>query len=495
MQLRRVFGCWLAAALAGVLSSGCGAETPPAGPTCDIEYSALLLAGKKIGHSKVTRTVAEGKVTTAVEMVMTMSRGPISITARVGETSIETTQGKPLSFKSVQDLGIMAQTVEGTVDEEGKVQVKITSAGKTSTRTMDWPEGALMPEGLALLSRKKGFKEGTSYTCKAFMADSLKGVEARVEVGPKREVDLFGRVVSLTEMKTRFLSGMGGHEAVSYVDDKGNALKTVSTAMGMKVVMIACSKEVALSPNDVTDFVARLLLDSPVPLEGLDRTASVTYRLEPVGEAKLDIPATDNQSVRKAQDGALIVKVSPARPAAGAKFPYRGKDKAALAAMKPARFVQSDDKRIVALARKAVGDAADAAQAARRIEAFVAGYIRKKDFSVGYATASEVALSRQGDCTEHAVLAAAMCRAVGVPAQVVIGVTYVPEFGKRKHVFGPHAWVRAYVGGKWIGLDASLGRYDAGHIALAAGNGSPGDFFSITQVLGNFKITRASLKK
>lgn len=495
MNWRRLLGFCLAPVLAVALPSGCGGATPPAGPVSETEYLALLLDGKKIGHSKVTRTVAEEKVTTSVAMVMTMTRGPVSITVRIVETNFETTRGKPLGFKSVQDLGIMAQTVEGTVDEQGKVHVKTTAAGKTRTRTMDWPEGALMSEGLALLSRKKGLKEGTTYTCKAFMADSLKAVEVRVEVGAKREVDLFGRVVSLREMKTKFLSGISGLESVTYVNDKGGALKTITTAMGMKIVMVSCSKEVALSPNDVTDFLAKLLLASPVPLDGLNRTASVTYRLEPIGEAKLDIPATDDQTVSKAPDGALIVKVSPARPAAGAKFPYKGSDKAALAAMKPARYVQSDDKRIVTLARKAVGDAADAADAVRRIEKFVAGYIHKKNLAVGYATASEVALSRQGDCTEHAVLAAAMCRAVGIPAQVVVGVAYVPRFGGRKHVFGPHAWVRAYIRGKWIGLDATLGQFDAGHIALSAGNGSPEDFFSIVRVLGNFKIAQASLEK
>jgi transglutaminase-like putative cysteine protease len=70
----------------------------------------------------------------------------------------------------------------------------------------------------------------------------------------------------------------------------------------------------------------------------------------------------------------------------------------------------------VDLAHKAVGDAKDAAQAARRIESFVARYIDNKSMSVGYASAAEVVESRQGDCSEFAVLTAALCRAVGIPA-------------------------------------------------------------------------------
>ena len=53
---------------------------------------------------------------------------------------------------------------------------------------------------------------------------------------------------------------------------------------------------------------------------------------------------------------------------------------------------------------------------AQALRGFVHRYVRAKDLSVGLATASEVALTRQGDCTEHAVLLAAMLRVVGIPS-------------------------------------------------------------------------------
>ena len=45
----------------------------------------------------------------------------------------------------------------------------------------------------------------------------------------------------------------------------------------------------------------------------------------------------------------------------GGTFPYQGNDPKLLEAIKPTRFLQSDDKRIVELARQAVGDTKDAA--------------------------------------------------------------------------------------------------------------------------------------
>ena len=90
-----------------------------------------------------------------------------------------------------------------------------------------------------------------------------------------------------------------------------------------------------------------------------------------------------------------------------------------------------------------------------------------------------------------------MCRAVGIPAQVVAGVAYVEDFGGLEG-FGWHAWTQAYIGGKWVGVDAifkgaGLGGYGPGHISLAVGNGEPGDFFSLVGILGRFKIDKITV--
>jgi transglutaminase-like putative cysteine protease len=75
----------------------------------------------------------------------------------------------------------------------------------------------------------------------------------------------------------------------------------------------------------------------------------------------------------------------------------------------------------------------------------------------------------------------------------------VEEFAGRQG-FGGHAWTQAYVGDKWIGLDASFkgggrGGYDAGHITLATGNGNPEDFFNLAATMGQFKVEKAIVAK
>jgi transglutaminase-like putative cysteine protease len=117
-------------------------------------------------------------------------------------------------------------------------------------------------------------------------------------------------------------------------------------------------------------------------------------------------------------------------------MPYTGSDKKALDALKPTRFVQSDNEKIKSLSKKAVGNSTDAAEAASKIEDFVSKHIQNRGLSVGYASAVEVADSKQGDCTEFAVLTAALCRAAGIPAQVVVGIAYVNEWMNIKSSFG-----------------------------------------------------------
>lgn len=456
----------------------------------EVNYFALLMDGKKVGHVVESRRVTGDKVITTEETNMTIGRGGVGVVVKAIEKSIETVDGKPLGFKSIQNVSGMAMMSSGKVVGD-KMKITISAAGSSQKKTIDFPEGALMMEGLRLLSIKKGLKEGTTYTAKAFVPSMYSAVDAQIAVGPVKSVDLFGRVVSLTEVKVKMFTPGGAVESTGYVDSEHNSLKTVTPAMGMELVMIACDREFALSSDDVVDFLDKTIVKSPAALvtDGGRVKGEIVYTLLPTDGKELSILSGDNQKVKRTKDGKVVVTVDPVEMPKGVKFPYGGGDGEILKMVEPATYLQSDDKVIAGLAKKAVKGAKDAGAAARKIEAFVGDYISEKNFSVGYATALEVAGSRQGDCSEHAVLTAAMCRAVGIPARVVSGIVYAEEFAGRKNIFGGHAWTEVYVGGKWVGLDATRA-YGAGHIAFAAGSGDPADFFAMMSTVGYFTIEK-----
>jgi len=465
------------------------------GDGAEVEYYAIRVDGKKIGHVVQKRAVADGVVTTTEDMTLTMSRGAVSITVTTLEKSIETVGGRPIGFEVEQNISGMGQKTRGTV-ANGQAEVVIEAMGTTKKQTIAWPEGAVMAEGLRLLQIEQGMQQGTTYGATVFSPSIMAGMKATVEVGGIVEVDLFGRVLKLTKVQVEMAMPTGTMTTTSYVNNAFRAMKTQVPTMGLNMEIVACDRAFAMSDNDEVDFLKKLLVDSPSELKDVRSKKWAQYTLSPLNGTKLVIAGDDSQTVKAGPGGKLLVEVSPAAPAATVAFPYAGTDAAVLAAMQPTRYLESDHEKVVELARAAVGDCKDAAEAVRKIESFVAGYISTKDLSVGYASAAEVAVSRQGDCTEHAVLAAAMCRAVGIPARVAFGLVYVEEFVGRKNVFGGHAWSQAYVGDKWVGLDATRapGGYGVGHILLATGNGDPADFFGMVNALGYFKIDKVVLK-
>jgi Transglutaminase-like superfamily len=155
------------------------------------------------------------------------------------------------------------------------------------------------------------------------------------------------------------------------------------------------------------------------------------------------------------------------------------------AELKSTHNIESKHKDLRALAKRAVGGEKNALKAARKLNRFVYGYLRKS-LSTNLDSALAIARARAGDCTEHARLLVALCRAVGLPAREVGGVTYVPDMGG----FGYHAWVEVWVG-RWITSDPSWNELPANatHIQM----GGPNDVQWIG-TLGALKIKVLSFK-
>jgi transglutaminase-like putative cysteine protease len=142
----------------------------------------------------------------------------------------------------------------------------------------------------------------------------------------------------------------------------------------------------------------------------------------------------------------------------------------------PSSLIESDDPAIVAAASSALAGlpsadaAADAPARARRLERWVHEHVRFRGSGLGMATAKQTLDSRDGDCTEHAALLAALLRAAGIPSRLVVGLVAVDAGGDMM----PHAWVEAWTGASWLPLDAALygaGGVDATHLAMAVSDG------------------------
>jgi hypothetical protein len=104
-----------------------------------------------------------------------------------------------------------------------------------------------------------------------------------------------------------------------------------------------------------------------------------------------------------------------------------------------------------------------------KIENFVYNHITNKTLGIPLLPASNIMKQKSGDCTEHAVLSAALLRKCKIPTRAVVGAVLTPQFGKENNVFVYHMWAEAYINQKWELVDATCPgiKYPNRYIAFA----------------------------
>ena len=113
--------------------------------------------------------------------------------------------------------------------------------------------------------------------------------------------------------------------------------------------------------------------------------------------------------------------------------------------------------------------------------------------STAFASASQVARTKEGDCSEHAVLLCGVLRAANIPSRGVMGMVYVSNIGGPNGVFGWHMWSQALLDGAWVDLDATLTTpFSVGHIATTTTSLSDEEFGAemagIISSIGNLEV-------
>ena len=447
------------------------------------QWFTVLLDGRKIGSFESRREVRGGEVVTTQRLELVLDRAGSRVALSSTETTTETTAGQPLAFRSVSQLSGSETVIEGRL-RDGSLEVSARNGGGAQQRRMPWPKGALLAEGQRLAGLRAGLAAGTRWSTLTFQPSSLDTAEVRNLVQAQEEVDLPGGRLRLYPVEQTTLFGQTPMRSRAWVDAEQTIHKLTMPLMGVELTLLACDRACATAPNQGSDVFERTLMPSPRPLGTAELAGTMRYTLAlRGGEAALALPRTDEQVVARRGDRWIVTIQRQAKPSGEAKptpDDYRPND-----------WLQSEAPEIVQLAQQAVGDAVKPHERMQRIEAFVRRYIHTKSLDVGYASALEVARKPEGDCTEHAVLVAALGRALGIATRVVDGLAYAPGFAGKDQVFVPHAWAQAWVDGRWQSFDAALPGFDAGHIALSVGNGDPWRFYAGLDALGRLKLEQA----
>lgn len=438
-------------------------------------WQAVLFDGLKAGHALSEREQWPDRVRTREAMSLQLRRAGVTVDMRSMEETIEAIDGTPLAFTAEMEMSGSISRFSGERLPDGRFKVITDVGGARSESVLSLPDDALLFEGQRQAILASRMVPGSTVEFLAFQPSLQQSVRVVTEIGERSTVEVLDADMSLIEVEQAIYYADPPVRARAFVDPAYVPQRISMDLLGMKVEIVRCDRECALAPNQGAESLQQLLLRAP---EGDRINPHQPIRFKLVGEGLANLPRTGHQ--RPLQDGWLLVNPDP------------GVDlgEASAEDLQPTPWLQSDDPEIVALAKQALGSARRSATARMEdAEAFVARYVEGKTLSVGYASALEVARSKQGDCTEHALLLAAIGRAGGIPTRVVTGFAYVSEFAGQRGVFVPHAWVEARTEKGWSGYDAALGDFNSGHIALALGDGDPTRFYASINLLGSMQIS------
>ena len=447
------------------------------------EWHMVHLQGKPAGYSLLRKLEGEnGELETVSFTRITMKRGTQKTTVEERLEIREDAAGKILGFRKEEKKAQQAVTTVGKRVSADRLELEVSS-GNSPARKQVIPFNPAT-RGFQHTTKKISSalkKKGDRVEVVIFMSDLSRCI---------RQVStLQAREGKLRRIESRLELAPGNSLVLlEWINDEGQSVRSSMPYLGMETVLSSREKIVA------TDFSSppEIFFSSGIPLGrflGWKRE-EILYKLS-LRDSKQPVRLTDSGAAghkltATKEEGSWHLRVQTVRQDAARDLPLSPTPALKLYLSSTA-YIQSDDARIIELTKKAAGNKKNSLEVARILEKWVYNYIRKKDLGTAFATAKEVLETRQGDCTEHAVLLAAMCRAAGIPSRVVAGLVYY-----RKSFVG-HMWTEVYTG-KWVPLDATIGKgkVEADHIALsvsALDNTSISEIFiGLLPFLGNMKI-------
>jgi len=445
------------------------------------EWVVIFLDGKQCGFGSTitteTDTPGGPNYDTVHQEVFVIKRLNTDLKFIDTSRTTEDAEGGVLSFNHV--TASAGSNIECKGVREGDDLV-VSSRGQTQRYHLPRLD-ALGPEKVRRRLDAMSLKPGQSYSLKIFSADYPQA--AVIEQGTI--VDQEARRVRGAARKlwkvTSEMSLMPGLQSTVWVDDHGRDVESLDVIPGVGDLhgYVTDRAECMKQPHGAEIF-ATFLIRPQRAIPSPDHEAQAVYRLTSVDlSKKLALWDQGEQRVLSSEPGTCEVQVTtPTFTPTDATWSLPHPDTPELHPyLQASAYLEVGSLKIHELSRLAVGNETNPVKAAQRIESFVKRYITKKDLNVGFASAEETAQSREGDCTEHAVLCAALGRAAGLPTRCVFGFGYIPPgaqeptestaVDKDTGIFAFHMWAEAWIGpDRWMPMDAALNGFDVGHIAI-----------------------------
>ncbi|MEJ2716929.1 MAG: transglutaminase-like domain-containing protein [Deltaproteobacteria bacterium] len=359
-----------------------------------------------------------------------------------------------ISFDVKVASGIISFQQKGRVDGN-YLLLTIPKSQGGGTKRLRIHEAPRISRSLGLPLPLTGLKVGDTFRVPVF--DPMDGQEwdARITVREKAEIELSGKKRDAWLVHAEFRAV----EATMWVDKQGQLLKG---RLPLGITVVRADKGEISGQVKGSRTLPEMMTLASVPVKGsIPHPRKLELlRLKFLGGRGLNLPSDHFR--QKATDSEITV-TRESLPKATYAIPYQ--DRKMQEYLAPSRFIRSDHPKIIQKAREIIGDEKDPVKAASLINRWVFDNIKKVP-TPAVPDAYTILETRQGDCNEHAVLAVALARAVGIPARIALGLVNMDEG------FYYHAWAAYWAGDTWFTGDPLMDQVpaDATHVTLLYGD-------------------------
>ncbi len=413
-------------------------------------------AGAVLGHaSTASRALPEGRETVEQRELRLADGERPSTTLTDTTTTRFDRSGRPLLIVTESRDGRAIRRLETRIATTSATVTRQSESGRHVTRVA-LPPGTRFDNGEGLMRGWTG--ESTLSFLNLNPAAAL--VERMtIERAPTQ------RPGTLTVLRKRYegteLRGIMRLD----LDTSGRIVAAIQPMFGVAVTTRPADRDTALRPHPPYRLLRNVMAKSPVRIGPAAAQGHIRYRFGFIDGIAFAPPVTGEQRVSADATGVTL----DICPSCGPGLPS---DPATLAdARRATAWLQHDHPRVMALARPVIRRQLSPARTMGELAVRARMVMRRIDFT-GHRSAADALASGAGDCTEDAVVLAALGRAAGIPTRVASGLVYSRErYHGVSNVFMPHSWTLAYVDGAWRSFDMSLDGFDATHIALTIGDG------------------------
>ena len=425
-------------------------------------WHAYYLNGAKVGHrhweefeEKIGDQTFQRIV---VEDLLEIKRFGRVNKQQLVQVSVEDQNGNTIAVGYELSAGADQQRFTGEITN-GRLRLQRVSGGPAYEKTLPWDGSVGGPFAVERSLSKAPMKPMETRAIRQFNAlvNSIATLELRAE--QPEEITVHGEARHLLKLIATNRSADGWATHTEYwIDNKGEVQRSIDPFMKRETVRV--TQEIASAPNESyrvdIGFGAGVHVAQEFPNASESQLAAYRVKLETV-DPLLVFKTTESLRVHSLGKNEALIVVRQLHPDTPLKYPEE-QTPPTDADRLPNDLIDWNDTRVQSMAEAAAGSIDDPWQAAKSLERYINLSINEVEFETVFDSASQVAKRMTGDCSEHAVLLAATCRAVGIPARVVVGLI----FDEAESRFLYHMWNEVWIKDRWVPLDATIGKGKVG---------------------------------